>query len=57
VEKSIFTKHYQALTKRLREMRKHAGLTQRELAARMKTLQTVIARLEQGERRLDLRLA
>jgi transcriptional regulator with XRE-family HTH domain len=35
-------------------MRKAAGLTQRDLADRLKTVQTVVARLEQGERRLDL---
>lgn len=54
MEKSTFTKHYEALRVQLRAMRKAAGLTQRDLAARLKTVQTVVARLEQGERRLDL---
>ena len=35
-------------------MRKAAGVTQRELAHRLGTVQTVVARIEQGERRLDL---
>ena len=35
-------------------MRKAAGLTQRELAKRLGTVQTVVVRVEQGERRLDL---
>jgi transcriptional regulator with XRE-family HTH domain len=35
-------------------MRKAAGLTQRELAKRLGTVQTIVVRVEQGERRLDL---
>ena len=35
-------------------MRKAAGLTQRELAAKLKREQSFVARIEQGERRLDV---
>lgn len=34
--------------------RKAAGLSQHELASRLKTSQTVIARIEIGERRVDV---
>jgi transcriptional regulator with XRE-family HTH domain len=34
--------------------RKAAGLSQNELALRLKTSQTVIARIEIGERRIDV---
>jgi transcriptional regulator with XRE-family HTH domain len=34
--------------------RKAAGLSQHELASRLKTSQTVIARIEIGERRIDV---
>jgi transcriptional regulator with XRE-family HTH domain len=34
--------------------RKAAGLSQHELAARLKTSQTQIARIEVGERRVDV---
>jgi transcriptional regulator with XRE-family HTH domain len=35
-------------------MRKAARLTQRDLAKRLGTVQTIVVRVEQGERRLDL---
>lgn len=54
MEKSIFTKHYAVLTKRLKCMRKAAGLTTRQLAARLGREQTMIVRIEQGQRRLDV---
>ena len=34
--------------------RKAAGLSQHDLASRLKTSQTVIARIEIGERRIDV---
>lgn len=39
-----------ALRREMVEARKRAGLSQRELARRMGTAQSVIARLEQGQR-------
>jgi transcriptional regulator with XRE-family HTH domain len=38
----------------LKSARKAARLSQEELAARLKTSQTVIARIEIGERRIDV---
>ncbi len=54
MEKSIFTAYSPILSKKLREMRKAAGLTQRQLAKKLKTEQAIIVRLEQGQRRLDM---
>lgn len=54
MEKSIFTRHYGALTQKLRELRVAADLTQRDLAQLLRTPQTVVARIEQGQRRVDL---
>jgi len=34
--------------------RKSAGLSQQQLATRLKTSQTVVARIETGERRVDV---
>lgn len=36
------------------EMRKKAGLTQRELARRLEREHSFVARIEQGERRVDI---
>lgn len=54
VEKSLFTAYSPILSKKLKEMRKAAGLTQRQLAKLLKTEQAIIVRLEQGQRRLDM---
>ena len=54
MEKSTFTPHYDALRARLVALRKAAGLTQRQLAARLGREPSFVARLEQGERRLDV---
>ena len=54
MRKSIHTAHYEAVRKRLIEMRKAAGLTHRELAARLKREHSFVWRIEQGERRLDV---
>lgn len=54
MQKSVFTRHYAFLREKVRAMRKAAGLTQRDLAKRLGTVQTIVVRVEQGERRLDL---
>ena len=54
VNKSIHSKRNDLLRGRLIELRKNAGLTQRQLAAKLKTGQALIARIELGERRVDL---
>ena len=52
--KSVFTKEYEQLLSHLIEARKHAGLTQSDLAARLGRLQTFVSKYERGERRLDV---
>ena len=54
VNKSTFSPHYAILRGKVRALRKAAGLSQRALAKRLRLPQTTIARIEQGERRLDL---
>jgi transcriptional regulator with XRE-family HTH domain len=54
VRKSAFTPAYEALKARLVAMRRAAGLTQRQLARRLKREPSFVARIEQGERRLDV---
>ena len=45
---------YQAAVRVLVDARKSAGLTQRELAARIGRPYTVIANIERGERQIDV---
>ena len=52
--KSVFSPQYAALRALLVDMRKAAGLTQRALALRLGREHSFVARIEQGERRLDV---
>ena len=52
--KSLHTKEYKALTAFLIEARKEAGLTQQQVADRLKKTQPFVAKYESGERRLDV---
>jgi ribosome-binding protein aMBF1 (putative translation factor) len=52
--KSLRSPRHRALTAVLVSARKAQRLSQHELAARLKTSQTVIARIEVGERRVDV---
>ena len=54
VRKSVHSLEYQLVLKHLVAMRKAAGLTQRELAKRLKREYSFIWRIETGERRLDV---
>jgi transcriptional regulator with XRE-family HTH domain len=54
VNKSIHSPPYEAIKARLVALRKAAGLTQRGLAERLKREWSFVAKLELGERRLDL---
>lgn len=45
---------HEALIKFIVQKRKEAGMNQTELAKRMKVYQSLIARLESGERRVDV---
>lgn len=52
--KTIRSRRHRALCAALVSARKAARLSQSELASRLKTSQTVIARIEIGERRIDV---
>lgn len=54
MEKSTHTREYVALRAELRAARERAGLTQRELSARLKVPPSWVAKVEIGERRIDL---
>ena len=54
MEKSTHTKEYAALRAELRQVRDIAGISQRELAERLKVPHSWVANVENGERRVDL---
>jgi transcriptional regulator with XRE-family HTH domain len=54
MRKSIHTPEYAALRSQLQDARKTAGLSQRELASRLHVPHSWIAKVENGERRIDL---
>jgi transcriptional regulator with XRE-family HTH domain len=52
--KTLRSRRHRALCATLLTARKAAKLSQAELASRLKTSQTAIARIESGERRVDV---
>jgi len=52
--KSIHTEQYKVLREALISARKSAGLSQQDLANRLKKPQSYVAKFEIGERRLDV---
>ena len=54
VKKTIYSRQNESLCQMLVAMRKMAGLTQRQLADKLERERSFIARLELGERRLDV---
>jgi transcriptional regulator with XRE-family HTH domain len=52
--KSIRTKEYQNFAVKLRKARREAGLTQVQVAKKIKSPQTYIYKSEAGEQRLDI---
>lgn len=53
MEKSIFTNEHRAFVRLLRETRQAAGVTQVQLADKMRTTQSIVSKWERGELRLD----
>lgn len=51
---SIYSEQYQYLIKTLREARITKGITQRQLAASLNRCQSFVAKMEMGERKLDI---
>jgi transcriptional regulator with XRE-family HTH domain len=54
MQKTIYSKMAQQVHVTIAEMRQKAGLTQRELAKRLGREHSFVARIEQGERRVDV---
>ena len=54
MQKSTFSPHYAAFREALFELRKRSGLNQRRLAQKIGREQSFVARVELGERRLDV---
>lgn len=54
MEKSIHSYQYSEFLKVFRQVRKRAGLTQVDLAARVGATQSFISKCERGERRIDV---
>jgi transcriptional regulator with XRE-family HTH domain len=54
MRKSIHTPEYAALRAQLHKLRSDAGLSQRELASRLHVPHSWVAKVENGERRIDL---
>jgi transcriptional regulator with XRE-family HTH domain len=53
MKKSTHSPEYRMLRIALRDLRAAAGLSQRELAARLKVPHSWVAKVESGERRID----
>ena len=54
MEKSVHTQEYKALRAELRAIREKAGLSQRDLAAKLGVAHSWVAKVEAGERRIDV---
>lgn len=52
--KSTFTADYRVFARLLRETRERAGVTQTDLAKKLKQTQSYVSKVERGERRLDV---
>ena len=52
--KTLRSRRHRALCATLKSARKRMKLSQHEVAVRLKTSQTVVARIEIGERRIDV---
>ncbi len=54
MQKTIHSKEYQIVVEKLRALREAAGMTQRDLAAKLDREHSFVWRMEKGERRLDV---
>jgi transcriptional regulator with XRE-family HTH domain len=54
LEKTVFTTDYATLLRLLREIRAEKGMTQIQLAQRLKETQSWVSKCERGEHRLDV---
>jgi transcriptional regulator with XRE-family HTH domain len=54
MEKSVHIPEYRALRAELQKMRRTAGFSQRDLASRLRVPHSWVAKVESGERRIDM---
>jgi transcriptional regulator with XRE-family HTH domain len=54
MRKSLYSKRQERLSALLRAARKHAGLSQIQLAKKLGAYKTYVSKYEKGERRLDV---
>lgn len=54
MQKTLTTKRHEVLIQTLRDYREKANLTQEQLAQELGEYQSFVARLESGQRRLDV---
>ena len=54
MEKSIYTTEYNAMLRLLRQAREDAGVTQVQLATKLKLTQSLLSKMERGDVRLDI---
>ena len=54
MEKSIHTREYAAMLGLLRKAREEAGITQVQLAKKLRLTQSLLSKMERGECRLDV---
>lgn len=54
MEKFVSSRNYAVFLEHLRSARKAAGLTQQELAERLRETQTFVSKCERGDRRIDI---
>jgi transcriptional regulator with XRE-family HTH domain len=54
VRKALYSREQERLVAMLRELRERSGLTQVEVAKRLRRPQSFVSRYESGQRRLDL---
>jgi transcriptional regulator with XRE-family HTH domain len=54
MEKTIYSREYEVFREVLRQVRTRTGLTQVELAERLKVGQSWVSKIERGELRLDI---
>jgi transcriptional regulator with XRE-family HTH domain len=54
MRKTLYSTHYQTFLSLLRATREASGLTQIDLAKRLRATQSFVSKCERGERRLDV---